>query len=130
MTWGKFFLVIIIGYVLYYGVMILIDMTKSQTGPTLATDDGEAIDITGYDEDHVVNNLDEFTQVSSGSGVTRSVEVEPVVSRKVIISEPEVGNDALAGIMQPVVSKGFSLKELAEAAKAGSIEMTRSIAFA
>lgn len=130
MTWGKFFMVVIIGYVLYYGIMILIDMTKGQSGPKLATDDGEAIDITGYDEDHVVNNLEEFTQAPVGSGINRSVEIEPAAAREVEISQPEVGNDALAGIMQPVVSKGFSLKELAEAAKAGSIEMTRSIAFA
>lgn len=130
MTWGKFFLVVIVLYVFYYGIMILMDMMKGQSGPKLATDEGEAIDITGYDEDHVVNNLEEFTEAPVNSNISRSVEVKPAVSRQVEIVEPEVGNDALAGIMQPVVSKGFSLKELAEAAKSGSIEMTRSIAFA
>lgn len=128
MTWGRFFLWVIIVYVAYYAIVILLDMVKGGPGTKLASDEGEALDITGYDEDHVVNDLEEFTDIPAGAGIQNTVEVQPVVRQPEVI-QPEVGDDALAGIMQPVVSKGFSLKELAEAAKSGSIEMTRTIAF-
>ena len=121
MGWGTFFWYLFLAYFFYYGAIIVMDKLKGET-KKLASDDSEAIDITGYDEDHVVKTVDEFSETPVAKILPISVAVPSTQSQ-------EEQTNALAGIMQPVVTKGFSLKELGDAAKAGAIELTRGIAF-
>ncbi|MES2062504.1 MAG: hypothetical protein V4456_11330 [Bacteroidota bacterium] len=122
MTWGKFLMIVFIVYLVYYAVVFLMDMMKGGPNARVATDEGHAIDITGVDEDHVTENLEEFTGDTPGAGISRTTEVYTASKQ---VEEP----DATTTIMQPVIAKGFSLKELADAAKSGAIELTRGIAF-
>lgn len=122
MTWGKFLMVVFVVYLVYYAVVYLMDMMKGGPNTRLATDEGQAIDITGVDEDHVTENLEEFSEETPGTSIVRTTEVYTAPKP---VEEPQ----DLTAIMQPVIAKGFSLKELADAAKSGAIELTRGIAF-
>lgn len=157
MNWGKFLTALFIVYFIYYGLMVILDLIRGAPGQALAADGSAAIDITGYDDDHVAHDLNEFSEPSLAPSfppasleypITQQTppelakELQSIVHSKYAPSESgyfygslnEKPNDldesdAAATIMHPIISKGCSLQELANAHKASTIELCKGISF-
>jgi hypothetical protein len=123
MTWLKFLTYLCVFYLIYYVVNILMDIMKGGPAAKLASGDGEVIHISAIEEDHQPQIIREqvSTQESSNSS--------PIVPAVVYEPPPVDESGNIAAMLQPVVAKGFDLKELAEQFKAGAIQATRDIAF-